>query len=79
MVSIKKGHDCIPVVFGLSGNKISLLEKLDVAAVKQTSSVATAKDLFGNRDRTNTDQSINTSLNTVHQNSIRLDIYLLFN
>ncbi|RNA19332.1 actin-related 2 3 complex subunit 1A [Brachionus plicatilis] len=73
---IVAGHDCVPLVYGLSGNKISLLEKLDVSPTKQKSSVATAKDLFGNRERINMDQSVNTTINSIHQNSIN-DVKIL--
>ncbi|CAF0723929.1 unnamed protein product [Brachionus calyciflorus] len=73
---IAAGHDCFPVVFGLSGNKISILEKLEVSPTKQTSSVATAKDIFGNRERLNMDQASNNTLNSIHQNSIKdINIY----
>lgn len=65
------GHDCYPIAFNLVQDKIHFLEKLDLTLNKQASSVASAKDIFGNRDRTNTDQLTNTLLNSIHQNSIK--------
>lgn len=65
------GHDCYPIAFGLENDRINFLDKLDVTLSKQTTGVASAKDIFGNRDRTNTDQLTNTTLNSIHQNSIK--------
>lgn len=68
---VAAGHDCYPVCFGLNGNKLQLLEKLDITLNKTSSITTSAKNLFGSIDRTNQDQSTVTAINYIHQNSIK--------
>ncbi|XP_065355759.1 actin-related protein 2/3 complex subunit 1A-B [Calliphora vicina] len=63
------GHSCIPLVYGLQDEKLTLINKLDKSQKKESSGIS-AMRIFQSLDRNLRTENSDTFVDTIHQNAI---------
>uniref|UniRef100_A0A336M8T0 Actin-related protein 2/3 complex subunit n=1 Tax=Culicoides sonorensis TaxID=179676 RepID=A0A336M8T0_CULSO len=68
-VIVVAGHSCTPLLYTADGNKVTFVGKLDQDQKKSGGNMSAMK-IFQNLDRRNEQESADTVLDSIHQNSI---------
>jgi len=69
---IAAGFDCSPMLFSFNGQAINFVSKCDSEGKQQAEKKFSAMDHFKTRDSKAATESVETVLNSIHQNSITM-------